>query len=110
VALGRPAVAREYAAEAAPALMSMTRGDVGRCFTVLGDVWAAVGEEQKALDMYDAAIDSLSDHRNPHLARAYGQKAALLESLGRGDEALKLLMEAVEVQAAGMKPRPQADA
>jgi tetratricopeptide (TPR) repeat protein len=101
LALGQVSVAKHYAAEAAPALTASGRGDVGRCFTVLGDVWAAGDEPEKALGMYDAAIASLEDHRNPHLARAYGQKAALLETVGRKDEALALLKRALALGEAG---------
>jgi tetratricopeptide (TPR) repeat protein len=103
LALGQVAVAKHYATEAAPALTASGRGDVGRCFTVLGDVWAAADEPEKALDMYDAAIAALEDHRNPHLARAYGQKATLLEALGRKDEALALLKRAVALGEAGAR-------
>lgn len=99
VALGELDEARELAIEVAPVLMRTSRGDAGRCFVTLGDVWAATGEHDSALGMYDAAIDMLSGHRSPHLVRAYRQKAMLLEAHGDGAAAFELLKQALDVEA-----------
>jgi tetratricopeptide (TPR) repeat protein len=100
VQLGDLDAAREIAVEISPALVKARRGDAGRCFTTLGDVWAALGAPEQAISMYDAAIETLADHRNPHLVRAYKQKAALLETLGDRDGALELLKRAVDPELA----------
>ena len=99
LALGSPEKAREVALDIAPDLVKTTRGDAGRCFITFGDIWTALDETDKAHAMYDAAIEVLSDHRNPHLVRAYKQKAALLETSGDRDGALDLLKRAIDVEA-----------
>ena len=99
VMLGDSETAREIAVEVAPVLVASTRGDAGRLFITLGDVWMALAEHQNAEEMYDAAIDALSDHRNPHLTRAYRQKASLLEARGDHAAALALLKNAIDASS-----------
>jgi tetratricopeptide (TPR) repeat protein len=91
--------ARELAIEIAPVVTRSARADSGRCFTTLGDVWTAVGNEEAALGMYDAAIDALDGHRSPWLATACKRKAALLEANGDEAGALALLKRAVDVES-----------
>jgi tetratricopeptide (TPR) repeat protein len=98
--VGDTDAAREIALDIAPILLGTTRGDAGRLFTTLGDIWAQLGEDDRADEMYDAAIEALSDHRNPHLVRAYRQKAALLEQQGDHTGALELLKVAVDTTSA----------
>jgi len=99
VQVGRHDEARDLAVEVAPLLMRSARADSGRCFTTLGEIWEAVGDEEAALGMYDAAIDALAGHRSPWLANAYKRKAALLEAQGDGAGALALLKRAVDVES-----------
>jgi tetratricopeptide (TPR) repeat protein len=98
-AVGELEAARELAIEIAPVLGKTTRADAGRCFMTLGDIWAALGEAEAASGMYDAAIDSFVGHRNPHLVRAYRQKALLLEAQGDGAAAFELLKRALDVES-----------
>jgi tetratricopeptide (TPR) repeat protein len=100
VMVGDTDAAREIALDIAPVLLGTTRGDAGRLFTTLGDIWAQLGDDDRADEMYDAAIEALSDHRNPHLVRAYRQKAALLEQQGDHTGALELLKVAVDTTSA----------
>jgi hypothetical protein len=53
--------------------------------------------------MFDEAIDRLSAHRNPHRVRALRAKGALLKRLGRADEALETLQEALAIQDAAIE-------
>ena len=101
--VGRYDEARELAIEVAPVLTRSARADSGRCFTTLGDIWRAVGDDDAALGMYDAAIDALAGHRSPWLANAYKRKASLLE--GQGDEAgaLASLKQAVDVESSSTR-------
>ena len=98
-AVGELDAARELAIEIAPVLEKTTRSDTGRCFATLGDIWAALDEGERAIAMYDAAIEELSGHRSPHLVRAYRQKALLLEAQGEGAAAFELLKRALDVEA-----------
>lgn len=98
VRLGELDEARALAVDVAPVLERTVRADLGRCFTTLGDIWAALGEEDAAAGMYDAAIDSLRGHRSPWLAEAYKRKAALLEARGDRGAAYELLKQALEAE------------
>jgi tetratricopeptide (TPR) repeat protein len=97
--LGREEEAREILLAAGPVLRDWPSADAGRYFVVVGDLYRRFGENEDALTMYELAIESLRDHRNPHLVRAYQHKADLLEELGRQAEALEALKEALAVQA-----------
>ncbi|HET7648189.1 MAG TPA: helix-turn-helix domain-containing protein [Gaiellaceae bacterium] len=105
VRLGELDDARALAIEVAPVLERTARADLGRCFTTLGDIWTALGEEEAADGMYDAAIESLRGHRSPWLAEAYKRKAALLESRGDRDGAYELLKQALEVDTGARQSR-----
>ncbi|HVS85965.1 MAG TPA: helix-turn-helix domain-containing protein [Gaiellaceae bacterium] len=104
VRLGELDEARELAIEVAPILTRAARADSGRCFTILGDIWRAVGDPEASLAMYDAAIDALDGHRSPWLATAYKQKASLLEEQGDDAGALALLKRAVDAEARSGQP------
>jgi tetratricopeptide (TPR) repeat protein len=104
VMLGDSEAAREIALEVSPVRVASARVDTGRLFITLGDIWSALAEPGSAEEMYDAAIAALSGHRNPHLARAYRQKASLLEARGDHAAALALLKHAVD--AASVQPVP----
>lgn len=105
--LGELEAAKQIATEIAPTLSGAARGDTGRCFAVLGDIFAATGDEDEALAMYDAAINTFTGHRSPHLIRAYRQKAVLLERTGRASEALELLKQAIDLQDPSRAPLRQ---
>lgn len=99
VSLERLDEAHAEAVDIGPELQAVPTGDGGRYLSLLGDLYQALGRDADALEMYDAAIERLHDHRSPHLVRAYTQKAELLQRLGRHDEALQALTAALKVQA-----------
>lgn len=100
VALHRDEEARDILVEIGPTLREGPEGDGGRYYVLLGELYERLGNDDDAIQMYDAAIERLSNHRNPHLVRAYRLKSELLERLGRADEALAALRQAVAVQDA----------
>jgi tetratricopeptide (TPR) repeat protein len=95
--------ARNVLLEVAPILSTSPRGDGGRYFVQLAEIYQRLGSEEDALAMVDEAIDRLSDHRSPHLVRAYRLKSDLLERSGRQDEALATLRLALEAQERGVR-------
>jgi tetratricopeptide (TPR) repeat protein len=84
--------------EVGPVLRETPKGDGGRYLVVLGEIYERLGNDDDALLVYDEAIECLSGHRNPHLVRAYRAKGALLKKLGRAEEALEALQEALAIQ------------
>lgn len=97
-ALSRDEEARNLLIEVGPVMRDGPRGDGARYFVLLAELYDRLGGHEDALEMYDLAIGRLSDHRSPHLVRAYRMKSALLERLGRPDEALTALRTAVSIQ------------
>lgn len=108
-ALGRDEEAFELALQIAPILVANAKGNSGRCFLTLGQVFERAEDDDGALAMYDAAIDTLRGHRSPHLLRAYQAKSQLLERLGRADAALATLKEAVALQVPASEVLPEAE-
>lgn len=98
IGLDRLGEAKERALDAASALTGAAKGDAGRSYAVLADIFRRLGDEERALSMYETAIEALSDHPSPHLIHAYREKAALLEAQGRATDALETLKQAVDVQ------------
>jgi tetratricopeptide (TPR) repeat protein len=98
--LGRGDEALDLLRDIGPTLRERPRGDGGRYLVVLGEIYERLGNDQDALAMFDEAIERLSDHRNPHVVRALRSKGALLRRLGRTDDALEALQEALTFQDA----------
>ena len=92
---------REEAAAVAmgalPLVAGVNVGESGRAQALLGDVFRQLGEVEKAQELYELAIETLSgaDH---HLLRVYDALAGILEEQGRGDEALELLKQAMRLR------------
>src|ERR687891_61882 len=74
-------------------------GRLGRGYTVLAEIWADLGEPNRALEVYELAIELLEATPNRYLVDAYRRQAELLEAQGRRDEALEALKRAVHVQS-----------
>jgi tetratricopeptide (TPR) repeat protein len=91
--------AAAIAMESIAALGEAHRVDGGRALVVLGEVFEAVGEPERAREIYELAIERLEEQPpGRYLVRAYKQLGMLLRSLGRSDEALEVFDRALAVQ------------
>jgi tetratricopeptide (TPR) repeat protein len=91
--------AADIAMECVSALGDAHRVDAGRALVTLGEVFEAVGEPERAREIYELAIEGLEQQPpGRYLVKAYKQLGNLLRSLGRTDEALELFDRALAVQ------------
>ena len=91
--------AGSLAMECASSLGEAHRVDSGRALVTLGEVFQAIGEPERAREVYELAIERLE--REPpgrYLVKAYKELGTLLRSLGRSEDALELFDRALAVQ------------
>ena len=82
---------------ALPQIADTSTLDNGRAQALLGDVFKALGERERAQEVYELALETLpSVDRN--LLRVYAGLAEILEETGRKEEALDLLKQAMQLQ------------
>jgi tetratricopeptide (TPR) repeat protein len=73
--------------------------DTGRTYLLLAETMAAVGQAERAVELYELAIELL-EQRAPsrHTIAAYRQLATLLKERGEADRAYELMERALGVQ------------
>ena len=107
LALGRLREAATAAGNAFEKLHAVDRQDQGRGYMLLGEVFAANGDRDRARGLYELAVDSCERDARPFLAEAARRLADLLEAEGRADEALAVLKRAIgHDRAATPAPAP----
>jgi hypothetical protein len=62
---------------------------------LLGDVFRASGDDERALELLELAVEILEQEGKPYVVEAASRLAELLEERGRPDEALAVLKRAV---------------
>jgi tetratricopeptide (TPR) repeat protein len=91
-ALGEREKAAATAMEAVGALGDSQPKDAGRAYSLLGEIFADLGDTTRANELLEHAIEVLEGQpANRYLIAAYKRKAALLREDGRVDEAIALL-------------------
>jgi tetratricopeptide (TPR) repeat protein len=92
---------REEAASVAmgalPLVADASATDSGRAQALLGDVFRALGDVERAQELYELALETLPGV-DQNLLRVYEGLAEILEEQGRGGEALDLLKQAMRVR------------
>ena len=87
--LGRFDEAEPIASSLVRDAQELTPIDSARALAVLAKVFAAGGDTDRALELYEAATTALADRqRAPMLVRVYAEWSDLLEQVGRTDDAL----------------------
>jgi tetratricopeptide (TPR) repeat protein len=69
--------------------------DRGRAYALAADVFRLNGDAERALELYERAIEVLQEAGGPFVVEAATRYSELLEELGRTDEALAVLRSAV---------------
>jgi tetratricopeptide (TPR) repeat protein len=99
-ALGETEQARELAAELVRELDRLSRVDAARSLAVLAGVFASTGDEERALELYEAAADSLADlDRAPMLLDVYAKWSDLLAERGDTKTALTVARRALAARS-----------
>jgi tetratricopeptide (TPR) repeat protein len=104
VKLGRLEEARELAADVAAVLEETSTGDAVRSYGVLAEVFVVLGERDRALNLYELAIERADKWSSPFLREVYARMAQLLEDEGRKDEAYAVLKKALQLEAEVTRP------
>jgi tetratricopeptide (TPR) repeat protein len=100
LSLGRAEDAASVAMEASAAIRGELSVDAGRCFLLVGDVFRELNDGERALELYELAVESLEQMPTRYLVEAYSKLADLLEERGDADRALTVLKQAMKVQVA----------
>lgn len=99
---------REQAAAEAMAVSALLQQvdphDAARCYVLIGDVFADLGDRPRALELYELGAELLGDRRSAHASLAYERLAKLLEEEGRTEEALQALKRALGARQALQQP------
>lgn len=69
--------------------------DRARTYAIAADVFRAAGDVERALDLYGRSLDVLEEKGGPFVVETATRYSELLEELGRTDEALAVLRNAV---------------
>jgi tetratricopeptide (TPR) repeat protein len=78
--------------------------DAARAYMLTGDVFADLGERERALELFELAIEMLESNPNRYLLEAYTKLANLLEATGRKDDAFEVMKKALAADRAGSYP------
>jgi tetratricopeptide (TPR) repeat protein len=87
VMLGRTEEAASLAMQTATEFRKGHPANMGRSFAALADAFEAQGELERALELYELALELLEQPATRYLADTYARYGSLLERLGRRDEA-----------------------
>jgi tetratricopeptide (TPR) repeat protein len=97
-ALGQKEEAAAVAMEAVGTLGETQPQDAGRAYSLLGEIFADLGDTARASELLELAIEILeAQPPNRFLAAAYKRRAALLREEGKVDEAIALLERGLKV-------------
>jgi tetratricopeptide (TPR) repeat protein len=99
VQLGRDEDAAQLARASTALLADASPADAGRGHALVGEIYALLGDRERAIKSYERAAELLSFRPNRYLLEVYGRLADLLEAEGRKDDALEVLRNAVATQS-----------
>jgi tetratricopeptide (TPR) repeat protein len=100
-ALGDREQAASLAMEVAGKLTDANPTERTRAYLIIGELFQELGDDARAEELYELAIESGENHRpGKHLVAAYRALASVRKEQGRRDEALELLEKALAVQEA----------
>ena len=98
LSLGRREEAASVAMQASALLRDDSSVDAGRGYLVIGEVFRALGDDERAVELYELAVEHLRATPNRYLVEAYSKLAEVLESMGEETRALAVLKDAMKVQ------------
>jgi transcriptional regulator with XRE-family HTH domain len=75
--------------------------EAARSYSLLGEIYADIGEPERARELYELAIELLERNPDRYLVHTYSKLAELLEADGHPDAALAVLKRAMDVRASG---------
>jgi tetratricopeptide (TPR) repeat protein len=104
MALRGSKAAAKKAAQALSKIEALDPLEKGRSYMLLGDVFRSSGDAERALELYELAIELLEESGRSYLVEAGRRLADLLEELGRPEEALAVLKRALAGEGGAPSP------
>ncbi len=104
MAMRRSKAAANKAAQALAKMDALDPLERGRSYMLLGDVFRASGDRERALELYELAIELLEESGRSYVVEAGRRLAELLEELGRPEQALAVLKRALAGEAGTAAP------
>lgn len=98
MAVGRNDEAASVALAAAGALVGQSSIDAGRCYLLVGDAFKDMEEPERAVEMYELAVEIFEELPSRFLVEGYSKLAAMFEARGDEKRALDVLKKAMRVQ------------
>ena len=95
--LGHAETAASRALGSLPLLADTSPTNAGRSYALAASVFRQLGDEAKALELYELAVESFPSE-DRHAAEAYGAMAEIAEAAGRMDDALDYLKRSLATQ------------
>jgi tetratricopeptide (TPR) repeat protein len=95
LALDRVKEAAQRASQALGKLDALNAQDRGRAYCLLGEVFAASGDSERAIELLELAVELLEESGKPYVIDAAGKLSDVLEQAGRTSDALAVLRRAV---------------
>jgi tetratricopeptide (TPR) repeat protein len=102
--LDRAEDAASVAMQAVGAADTLGEMDAGRCYTLIASVYESLGDDERATELYELAVEKLDAHVSRYTGEAYAKLAALLERRGDKDAAYEVLKRAMSVQQVERDP------
>ena len=107
--LGRAEEAASLAMRTAAEFRSGHPANIGRTYATLAEAFQQQKEPERALELYELALELLEDPPSRYLADTYARYGALLEELGRQDEAFSAYKKGATLQGDLERSRSPAD-
>lgn len=100
--LGNPEEAGAVAMGTIPVLAESSPMDAGRGYALLAEIFRSLGDDARAIEMYELAAQELPDG-DRYLVTVYIGLGELLESQGRQDEAIEVFKRGLQVRQASYR-------
>lgn len=97
--LGRTEEAASLAMQTAAEFRSGHPASVGRTYAALAEAFEQQAQLERALELYELALELLEQPPSRYLADTYARYGALLERLGRREEAFAVYKKGATIQA-----------
>jgi tetratricopeptide (TPR) repeat protein len=95
---GRREEAASIAMEAAGGLGDQSPVDAGRSYSILATVFSELGDEERAIELYELAIEHLQATPSRYLVEAFSKLAELHEKRGDQEAMIETLKRGMSIQ------------
>ena len=95
---GRRKEAAAVALEAATLMSELSSVDAGRSYALVAEIFLELGDEERALELFELAVEHLQATPNRYLVEAYAKLAQIYEDAGDQQAMIEALKAGMRVQ------------